>query len=158
MIDNLYFLSKIPSVKRVTDYIQVLTNDYKYKDIYGVEQIIKRGFLTDGASRPKWLEFYVQKDSLNNGAFLIHDHMYWHQTIDEKAFTRENADRLLLINLLRNPNNRIHWCLMVYFTLRLTGGKAWQDNIALKASYGTRNRYMQNDDIVELEKAINNDE
>ncbi len=155
MIDNLYFLSKIPSVKRVTDYIQVLTNDYKYKDIYGVEQIINRGFLTDGASRPKWLEFYVQKDSLNNGAFIIHDHMYWHQNID---FTREKADRLLLINLLRNPNNRIRWCLMVYFTLRVTGGKAWQDNIVLKANYGTRNRYMQNDDILELEKAINTDE
>jgi len=153
MLDNLYFLSRIPNVKRVTNYIQVLTNEYKYKDIYCNQQIINRGFLTDGASRPNWLEFYVQKDSLNNGAFLIHDHMYWHQ-----YSTRSDADRLLLINLLRNPNNRVSWCIMVYLTLRITGGSARKQNIKVRREMGLRNRYMQNDDILELEKVVNDDE
>jgi len=151
--NNPYYVAKIPDLKRVTDDILVLCTDYKYKDLYGIERTIARGFINDGASRPKLLEFFIQKDSLNNSKFMEHDYNYWHQFC-----TRAEADRLLLIGLLRNPNNPVGWCYTVYYNLRLFGWKSWNDNTKIKKAMGLRNRYMAEADIVEIEARIKIDD
>lgn len=146
-----YYIAKMPCMLRVTDHISVVTKDFSYKDRYGVDRVCSRGFMSDGASRPSTLEIMVQKDSLNNGAFLVHDHMYWHQYCN-----RLECDIRLLINLLLNPNNSPDWCYMVYKTLRLTGWKAWNDNKELQSKFGKMNRYMREQDLTEIENRENN--
>ncbi|HXU26255.1 MAG TPA: DUF1353 domain-containing protein [Bacteroidia bacterium] len=127
----------------------VVVKEFAYKDRYGIDRLCQRGFLNDGASRPAFTEPFLQKDSLNNGSYLVHDHMYW-----EQYCTRYEADIRLLINLLLNPENSVRYCLRVFFILRISGGNAWKSNQELKSMYGRLNRYMHEQDILELENRI----
>lgn len=148
LANNSYFVAKRIEQILYNDNIYIVTKEYQFKDYLGVDRIIPRCFIHDGASRPDWLEWFVHKDSLNNAAFLKHDFGY-----DRQYYSRDYIDRQLLIDLLRNPNNSVEWCYIVYRMLRITGWAAWMNNQKKQEQFGRNYRFFNELDLFNLEKA-----
>jgi hypothetical protein len=84
---------------------------------------IPLGFMTDYASIPRFmLAFFVKYEKAYKKAAVIHDWLYWSQTV-----SRKNADDILndAMYLGEIPNFK-RW--LIYIAVRVFGGIAWREN------------------------------
>ena len=106
----------------------ILREDYKFQDLSGGSITIPAGFIWDGASIPRneWVYYpgiglEVGNTRYNSalGEGLIHDFMYR----DPRRFSKEDADDLLYVNLVRcgNANPK-----KIYEVVQVFGGDSYQ--------------------------------
>jgi hypothetical protein len=102
-----------------------LQNDFSYEND-NVKITVKSGFITDGASIPRWLWSIVgnplESDLLKPA--IIHDGLYAIMKL-----TRLESDKLLKEMLLFNGTAKIK-AFLVYYAVRLFGGSHWDKNTA----------------------------
>ena len=113
--------------KDITHYY-ILCEDYKFQDLSGENITIPAGFIWDGASIPRnaWAYYPVAGLDAGNSRYnsalaegLIHDYMYR----DSQRFSKEDADDLLYVNLVRcgNANPK-----KIYKAVQVAGGDSYQ--------------------------------
>ena len=102
----------------------ILREDYKFEDLSGGSITIPAGFIWDGASIPKVrgaIALEVGNTRYNSalGEGLIHDFMYR----DPKRFSKEEADDLFYVNLVRCRNANP---IAIYEAVKVAGGDSYQ--------------------------------
>ena len=106
----------------------ILRENYKFQDLSGENITIPAGFIWDGASIPHnvWVNYPVVGLDVGNTRYnsalsegLIHDFMYR----DPRRFSKEEADDLLYVNLVRcgNANPK-----KIYKAVQVAGGNSYQ--------------------------------
>jgi len=90
-----------------------------YKGAY-----VPKGFITDGASIPKYLRNFFPHGGRKFAPAVVHDVLY--RTIDHK-FSREEADDLFLDAMLYNGVNKIT-AMIIYKAVRYFGWITWNKN------------------------------
>ena len=98
----------------------------------GVILTVPRGFVTDFASIPKLLWWWLSPHDYYSRAAVVHDYLYWTQQC-----TRLQADNLLLI-AMKESNVSSERQLLVYRGVRLGGESAWNANKTDRASGNVR--------------------
>lgn len=94
----------------------------------GVIITVPRGFVTDFASIPKLLWWWLSPHDYYSRAAVVHDYLYWAQQC-----TRLQADNLLLIAMKESDVSSDRQSL-VYRGVRLGGESAWNANQRDRAS------------------------
>lgn len=132
-------ISNYPSVNRYLtelddkdiSHYYILREDYMFQDLSGGSITIPAGFIWDGASIPSHrngrigalVEFSLEGGNTRyNSALaegLIHDYMYR----DPRRFTKEDADDLLYVNLMRCGNANP---IAIYEGVHVAGGDSYQ--------------------------------
>ena len=84
---------------------------------------VHRGFVTDGASIPRWLKPIFRTGGKLFTPAVLHDLLY--RTINK--FSREEADKFFLEAMLFNkvPKKKAYW---IYSGVRTFGWRAWNNN------------------------------
>lgn len=81
-----------PIVQQLNDSEFILVEDYTYYwrwDYKYFKIMIPKGFITDGASTPKWSRFCFLPTGLHLGAAVTHDFLYWRNKLaTENRFFR----------------------------------------------------------------------
>jgi Protein of unknown function (DUF1353) len=87
---------------------------------------VPRGFVTDFASIPAYLQSLIQPTGPNLLPAVVHDYLYWNQTC-----TREQADQIMLLAMIENdvPASQRN---SIYRAVRLGGASAWNENAAAR--------------------------
>ncbi len=83
-----------PTVSRLGDNTYVVDKPLTAKLRGGQTITVPRGFITDLASIPHFLEFIESKSGPTLAPGIVHDYLYWNQEC-----TREQADAVLLLEL-----------------------------------------------------------
>lgn len=88
--------------------------------------VVPEGFVTDFATVPAILRWYVNNWGAHGNAAVIHDWLYWEQT-SRSGFNREQADQIFLDGMvvLGVGSIRRH---SIYWAVRLFGWWAWRRN------------------------------
>lgn len=101
----------------------ILREDYTFQDLSGESITIPAGFIWDGASIPTVAEMALEVGNTRyNSALaegLIHDYMYR----DPRRFSKEDADDLLYVNLVRCGNADP---IAIYEGVHVAGGDSYQ--------------------------------
>jgi len=99
--------------------------------------VVKKGFVTDGASCPKIIaSLGFTRWGRHGTPSVIHDLCYWTQDR-----TRKEADDIFLQGMVVMGVNRFkRW--VIYRNLRMFGGLAWKNNAKLKAKHGEGLKYI----------------
>lgn len=116
-----------PMLKRIGKHQWRVETDYIYVDAYGGRTVIKKGFITDGASSP----FRILIESFGghySTEVVAHDWFY--TKINEgnpapAAPTRKHADRLFFEGLKRSGVNRFVR-LGMWIAVRVFGGPGFR--------------------------------
>ena len=105
----------------------ILRENYKFQDLSGENITIPAGFIWDGASIPHnaWVYYPVAGLDAGNSRYnsalaegLIHDYMYR----DPRRFSKEDADDLLYVNLVRCGNTNPK---KIYGVVQIFGGDSY---------------------------------
>jgi hypothetical protein len=72
---------------------QILHEPYKF-ELYGVDNIIPKGFKFDGASIPGWLHSIFPKRGKHSIAALLHDYAYATHTMNGEPCSKSFADQV----------------------------------------------------------------
>ena len=97
------------------------------------EIVVPKGFVTDFASVPRMFWSFVPKDGAHTAPAILHDWLYWHQD----DIPRDTADRLFL-DTMKYMNVKKRYRMVMYKTLQVFGGAAWEANAKAKAGGESR--------------------
>ena len=88
---------------------------------------VPRGFVTDFASIPTYLQSLIQPTGPNLLPAVVHDYLYWNQTC-----SRGEADQIMLLAMIENdvPLNQRN---AIHRAVRVGGASAWKANEAARA-------------------------
>jgi len=108
-----------------------ITKDFNY-NINGIDYIIPKGFVFDGASVPKFFRSWLSPMGVLLIGGLIHDFLYGYQVMLLKGkkqcssvMTQKESDKLFRdINIEVNGFRAINY--LAYYALRLGGVIAWK--------------------------------
>ncbi len=104
----------------------VLREDFGFyvgQSAAGNQVTVPCGFVTDFATVPIFIRWYVNNWGLHGNAAVIHDWLYWNQSI----YSREEADQIFrdgMVVLGVSPSRRF----FIYWAVRIFGGWAWERN------------------------------
>lgn len=87
---------------------------------------VPRGFVTDFATVPAFLRWYVNNWGMHGNAAVIHDWLYWEQTA-RSGYNREEADQILLDGMVVLGVGSLRRNL-IFWAVRLFGWWAWRRN------------------------------
>lgn len=90
-----------------------------HRDDVHSEFLVPAGFLTNGASIPKSLRWYLKPLGVMFRASVVHDYLY-----AEKPVDREHADKIFKRIVIEDTGRRI-LANLAYAGLRAFGGDAW---------------------------------
>lgn len=99
-----------------------LREDLVWVSVSGEEHVVPKGFVTDFASIPRPLWAVLPKWARYGNAAVVHDFIYWMQYRDRKA-----AD-LAMVEAMKDLGVGNLTRRMIYFSLRLLGWRAWNEN------------------------------
>jgi len=87
---------------------------------------VETGFMTDFASVPRPLWWFIPRWGKYGNAAVIHDWCYW-----EQKRTRKKSDEIFrgAMEVLEVPGWKI---LLMYYAVRLGGGLAWAGNTRMR--------------------------
>jgi hypothetical protein len=100
-----------------------------YEDSAPHRITVKRYFVTDFASIPRFLWSLLPKWDGYGTPSVVHDYLYW----ERKGRTRREADRVMLSAMKDQNVGALKRCL-IYGALRVFGGLAWRSNARKKAA------------------------
>lgn len=93
----------------------------------GEEQVVvPQGFVTDFATVPSFMRWYVNNWGRHGNAAVIHDWLYWEQT-ERSGYSRADADQIFkdgMVVLGVGSTRRT----LLYWAVRLFGWWAWRRN------------------------------
>ena len=112
-------------LKSLSNSKAILLDDYVYS-INGYDIKVFRGFITDGASVPKSLQWiYNPYGKWIKGA-IIHDYLY--SKYNTTGINRKLADKIFKLIMLETGVNK-HTANKFYKAVRLFGEMSWQEKI-----------------------------
>lgn len=90
--------------------------------------VVPKGFVTDFASIPKPLWWWISPNDHYSRAALVHDYLYWAQ-----GCTKSQSDNLMLI-AMKESNVPASKQFAVYRGVRIGGTSAWNTNRAERSA------------------------
>jgi hypothetical protein len=99
-----------------------LQDDLLFHPVGEAPEIVPKGFVTDFASIPSVLWPVLPSWQRYGPAAIVHDYLYWSQHVSRRV-----ADEYLLRGMRDMRVGRVRQAV-IYRTLRLVGGFAWESN------------------------------
>lgn len=117
-------------------------HEWQFKGITRVEAVTN--FVTDLTSVPRVFWSLVPKQGSYAYGAVVHDYLYWHQSLDGEPIERETADRIFKLamdDMKVSPGKTA----TIFKAVRWFGGGAWRHNQKLK-SQGERRLLLRRPD------------
>ncbi|MGB0867156.1 MAG: DUF1353 domain-containing protein, partial [Granulosicoccaceae bacterium] len=86
--------------------------------------LVPVGFVTDFATVPVFMRWYINSWGKHGNAAVIHDWLYWQQA-ERSGYSRAEADQIFLDGMLVLGVGQFRRHL-IYWAVRLFGGWAWR--------------------------------
>lgn len=93
-----------------------------HADLVVRDVVVPSGFVSDGASVPRWLQGLVPKYGRYTAAAIVHDFLY-----SERQGARADADRLFL-SVMVEDRTRVLRALLMWSVVRCFGWIHWRQS------------------------------